>query len=467
MSDNRSPDDAGLQWPVTRGELDDIETLELGPDAAGRLAWQNMAPPGPDTYQAWMPRRGRGATSQPLDDTLAVGGDDPMALFASEATSRPTRPLVQPLEVLAPLAIDDRIAPSSPPLPASSAEPLPELALRDAAVTTVVAAAPSTEPRTVSDQPAPPPWIPLPLPRPSTPSRTGQATISGPGAQDARASTKAWSAEGVPSQRLSIASTPAEERRAVRISWPPRTAHARIMIERLALLAAGALIGVVASTLFRVAGTPQSPPDGGKRAASTAAGRPSPGPFAAALVPLATPVVPNSPLSTAAFTSPTVVTDIAPVTPPPPTHVTAPASAPTRAAAPAPAPQRATGVATETATGPAAAPAPIPTPPEALATVGRFAAAYNRMDANATQAVWPAADREALVTTFSALREQRLTLSRCRGTMEGATATVMCRGTLRYRPRVGNHDTRSVEGTWRFSLLQRADEWVVDGVESP
>ena len=89
------------------------------------------------------------------------------------------------------------------------------------------------------------------------------------------------------------------------------------------------------------------------------------------------------------------------------------------------------------------------------------------MDASATQAVWPAADRQALVTTFTALREQRLTLSRCRGTMQGDTAIVLCRGTLRYRPRVGNHDTRIREGNWRFTMLQRADDWVVDGVESP
>jgi hypothetical protein len=111
--------------------------------------------------------------------------------------------------------------------------------------------------------------------------------------------------------------------------------------------------------------------------------------------------------------------------------------------------------------------APIATPPEILTTIGRFAAAYNRMDATATQVVWPTADHQALVTTFSALREQRLTLSRCRGTLNGDTATVVCRGTLRYRPRVGDHDARTLEGDWRFTMLQRADDWVVDGVESP
>ena len=51
--------------------------------------------------------------------------------------------------------------------------------------------------------------------------------------------------------------------------------------------------------------------------------------------------------------------------------------------------------------------------------------------------------------------------------MNGDTATVMCRGTLRYRPRVGNHDTRILEGNWRFTMLQRADDWVVEGVEPP
>ena len=89
------------------------------------------------------------------------------------------------------------------------------------------------------------------------------------------------------------------------------------------------------------------------------------------------------------------------------------------------------------------------------------------MDARATQAVWPTADRQALVTTFTALREQRLTLSRCRGALNGDTATVLCRGTLRYRPRVGNHDTRTLEGNWRFTMLQRADDWVVEASSRP
>ena len=120
-----------------------------------------------------------------------------------------------------------------------------------------------------------------------------------------------------------------------------------------------------------------------------------------------------------------------------------------------------------TASRQAAAPAPIAAPAEVKATVDRFAAAYNRMDASATQAVWPTADHQALVTTFTALREQRLTLSRCDSTMNGDTATVLCRGTLRYRPRVGNHDTKIVEGTWRFTMLQRVDDWVVEDVESP
>ena len=49
--------------------------------------------------------------------------------------------------------------------------------------------------------------------------------------------------------------------------------------------------------------------------------------------------------------------------------------------------------------------------------------------------------------------------------LQAETATVVCRGSLRYRPRVGNHDTRIVEGTWRFTVLQRASDWIVDAVE--
>lgn len=110
---------------------------------------------------------------------------------------------------------------------------------------------------------------------------------------------------------------------------------------------------------------------------------------------------------------------------------------------------------------------PEPAPPEALDVVRQYAAAYSRMDARATQAVFPSADRRSLVTTFTGLREQHLSLSGCKGQRVGVGAAVTCRGTLRYRPRVGDHSTRTRQGVWTFALAPTGDAWRIELVTEP
>ena len=140
MSDNRSQDDADLPWPVARGELDDLETLELVRDATGRLAWQNIRPPAPETYRDWLPTRAtKGTPPPPLPHDVAdVGLDDPLAgLFDSEATSRVAREPLQPLDTPTASALEARVEPSRRTCSASSTEPLPELPLQAQSVSTV------------------------------------------------------------------------------------------------------------------------------------------------------------------------------------------------------------------------------------------------------------------------------------------------------------------------------------------
>ena len=67
---------------------------------------------------------------------------------------------------------------------------------------------------------------------------------------------------------------------------------------------------------------------------------------------------------------------------------------------------------------------------------------------------------------FTGLREQRLRLDRCTVTATGDTAAVTCRGTLSYRPRVGDHSTRTTRGTWRFAL-ERDGELVAGLIYNP
>jgi hypothetical protein len=430
MGEHRAPDDAELHWPVEDEELEEIPTLELGRDEAGRLAWQNMRPPGPETYRAWFPRREHGPA--PLAAATDVFEDDSvMSRFASEASPAPQQP-VREVEPPMPTPL---VGWDEPPLvraPIPRTAPLAELPLKAPEVSTVAAAA----------TPAPMPF---------------------------------WSAAIAAPLRLSRALASFEARRPVPVPLTT-AAPGRSRLERAALLATGAAFGVVVALAFAVAwrpgGTPTptiaTPPASARAGESVA-----PVLLEAHSPPirfgrLPRPVVPRGrPALALVAVAPAAAADTASVRPLPPAPVAAAAGPPHAVPAPPASATRASAAITK-ATPRVPPPKPKVAPPEALATVGRFAAAYNRMDAGGTQAVWPAADRQALVTTFTALREQRLTLSGCRGVMQTEdTASVMCRGTLRYRPRVGDHDTRTIEGTWRFTLLQRADDWVVDGVDSP
>jgi hypothetical protein len=118
------------------------------------------------------------------------------------------------------------------------------------------------------------------------------------------------------------------------------------------------------------------------------------------------------------------------------------------------------------ASSPAAAPVDTVTP-GVIDAIRRYEAAYSRLDAAATQAVWRGADRLQLVQAFSGLREQRLTLRGCVVQPVGDEARATCRGTLRYRPRVGEHSTRTREGRWEFVAGRWADGWVIHSITAP
>ena len=153
-------------------------------------------------------------------------------------------------------------------------------------------------------------------------------------------------------------------------------------------------------------------------------------------------------------------------------HRPDPPSASPGATLPSPRASSATAPATTLTSGPAPPPADASMPvvdaaPGVIDAIRRYAAAYNRLDATATQAVWRSADRAQLVQVFTGLREQRLTLRDCVVHASGNDATATCRGTLRYRPRVGEHSTISRAGRWDFVLGRGADAWVIYTIAAP
>ena len=130
---------------------------------------------------------------------------------------------------------------------------------------------------------------------------------------------------------------------------------------------------------------------------------------------------------------------------------------------------RASAAASSPATAAHAVPRPAMTPAEpadprtrqVLRLLQRYETAYSRMDASAAVEVWPSADQEVLTRTFTAMREQRLRLHDCTISGAGAQASGTCRGTLRYRPRVGDHSTRLRYGTWRFAMEREDGRWLI------
>ena len=133
---------------------------------------------------------------------------------------------------------------------------------------------------------------------------------------------------------------------------------------------------------------------------------------------------------------------------------------------------------------PAAQPAPsIPTAiarpePEALPsvvarseqneiqrTLGQYRSAYQRLDAQAAQAVWPAVDVRALARAFDTLSSQELAFETCLFDIAGPVATAQCRGTATYTPKVGGRGSKAERRQWTFHLRKVDEAWKIESAQ--
>lgn len=487
---DRSVDRIEVGWPLSGADLDDVEMLEMTRDDEGRLAWHSQAAPASSVeLRDWMPKRRRGVVQPEGAPPLPEPGEE--------------------FEELLPTRLDMSGAPS-----VSLADLLPELSwpvdarhsAEDLASRGAAEALPMTVP---TDRPAdplvpPPETVGLPLPGPHDPSMRPGLAGAPPPANAPDGASRDITPQVYGDTTARAPAPPAPQARSV----PP-------VVERVALLAAGLLIGIALTLVWGTTHdqrpTPQStttaeyrPPAASPRAAPSAPRGQSATVGADATMRAPQPaVLPTGSGGTAPSlegeaTSPAAVpseagavgalsgteaaeraaiggrrpeavdtapadrtrrrgTPQVPVAGPPTTpgagHTTAARIAPTR-----------TVVGSPRRAGPKRPPA---APPAAIDVVREYAAAYSRMDARAAQAVWPTADRQALASRFNGLREQRLTLSGCRGQLLDVGAAVACKGILRYRPRVGDHSTRTREGTWRFELAPDGDTWRIGLVTEP
>ena len=96
----------------------------------------------------------------------------------------------------------------------------------------------------------------------------------------------------------------------------------------------------------------------------------------------------------------------------------------------------------------------------------RYVAAYNRLDATAARAVWPAVDQGALQRAFAQLDSQTLRFENCDISVEDAGGTATCNGQARWVPRVGGRDAKREPRTWRFELARNGEEWIITRAEA-
>ena len=163
------------------------------------------------------------------------------------------------------------------------------------------------------------------------------------------------------------------------------------------------------------------------------------------------PIAP-APRAAALLTTPRIadaVLPIQPVTlPPPPPQAAAMVIADVRRAEPA--------------VERAVASAPIDESALVRGVLQRYRTAYQDLDAQSAQAVWPAVNEGALARAFNGLESQTLTFDACDVRVNGEAATATCRGSARYVPKVGSRDPRTEPRTWSFTLKKNGADWKID-----
>jgi hypothetical protein len=97
-------------------------------------------------------------------------------------------------------------------------------------------------------------------------------------------------------------------------------------------------------------------------------------------------------------------------------------------------------------------------------TVRRYQQAYGDLDVVATAAIWPSVDHRALSRAFNSLKSQDLSFESCKTTMDGSSATVVCRGSIRYVRKVGAPGPAIERHEWHFTLRKLGDDWKIAGV---
>jgi tetratricopeptide (TPR) repeat protein len=96
----------------------------------------------------------------------------------------------------------------------------------------------------------------------------------------------------------------------------------------------------------------------------------------------------------------------------------------------------------------------------------RYRLAYEQLDAQSAQAVWPAVNQAALARAFDGLESQALVFDVCNLSVSGDAAAATCRGSARYVPKVGSREPRVESRVWSFTLRKNGSDWKIDSARA-
>jgi hypothetical protein len=91
-----------------------------------------------------------------------------------------------------------------------------------------------------------------------------------------------------------------------------------------------------------------------------------------------------------------------------------------------------------------------------LGVLGDYRAAYEQLNPQAVETVWPSVDTRALARAFNGLSSQSIGFDRCNVSVAAATARAACQGDVEYVKRVGGR-TQSARREWVFDLQKSED----------
>jgi hypothetical protein len=99
-------------------------------------------------------------------------------------------------------------------------------------------------------------------------------------------------------------------------------------------------------------------------------------------------------------------------------------------------------------------------------TLQRYRRAYERLDAQSAQAVYPAVNQAALARAFDGLQSQSLAFDACEMHVRGGSATATCRGSAGYVPKIGSREPHTEPRVWSFTLRKNGGDWKIENARA-